>query len=118
MKIIYLAIFMVFCVNLSAQKTPEKALDKNLKTESKQAKESNKIPGFKLYPNPTFEDVVYVTSKDNAPKKIVAYDVFGEVVLRDRISTSILNISRLTAGIYVLQVTEKNKTITRKLVVK
>ncbi len=73
---------------------------------------------FKLYPNPAFDDVVYVTTKRNSTKEIVVYDVFGEVVLRDRIFNHALNISRLVPGVYVLQVTENQNTMTRKLVVK
>jgi hypothetical protein len=73
---------------------------------------------FTLYPNPAFDDVVYITTRYNDHKTITVYDVFGKVVLRDRISTNALNISRLVPGVYVLQVMEKNKTMTRKLVVK
>lgn len=78
------------------------------------AKESS----FKLYPNPATNDVVYVTTTKNGTKDIVVYDVFGEMVLTDRISSKTLNISRLVAGVYVLQVTENTETMTRKLVVK
>ncbi len=76
------------------------------------------VPGFKLYPNPAFNDIVYITTDKNARKDIIVYDVFGEIVLTDRILNSSLNISRLIPGVYVLQVTENNNTITRKLVVK
>ncbi|MEO0527452.1 MAG: T9SS type A sorting domain-containing protein [Bacteroidota bacterium] len=74
--------------------------------------------GFKLYPNPVFDGVVYVTTKRNDSKDIIIYDVFGEVVLRDRIFTNSLNISKLVPGVYMLQVTENEKTVSRKLVVK
>jgi len=73
---------------------------------------------FTLHPNPATDDVVYITTITNSPKEIVIYDVFGEIVLRDRIKTKVLDISRLVAGVYVLQVMENNKTMTRKLVVK
>ncbi len=73
---------------------------------------------FKLYPNPATEDVVYIKSAANMPKDITIYDVFGEVVLQDYISTKALNISSLEAGVYILKVSENNKIITRKLVVK
>ena len=73
---------------------------------------------FKLYPNPAINDAVYITTATNGVKDIAIYDVFGEVVLTDRISSKSLNISRLVAGVYVLQVIENNKTMTRKLVVK
>lgn len=77
-----------------------------------------KKSSFKLYPNPATNDVVYVTTAKNGIKDIVVYDVFGEIVLTDRISSKTLSISRLVAGVYVLQLTENNETMTRKLVVK
>lgn len=73
---------------------------------------------LKIYPNPATNDVVYITTSKNSIKDIVVYDVFGERVLTDRISSKSLNISRLVAGVYVLQVTENYETMTRKLVVK
>lgn len=79
---------------------------------------SQEIPNFNLYPNPVYNDVVYITSDFNDTKVVTVYDVLGEVVLKDRITTNTLNISRLVPGVYVLQVTERQKSITRKLVVK
>ncbi|MFS4454702.1 T9SS type A sorting domain-containing protein [Maribacter sp. 2304DJ31-5] len=79
---------------------------------------ADEIAGFKLYPNPVIADVVYVTTKKNDAKKIKVYDVFGELVLTDRILNKTLNISKLSPGVYMVQVTEDKKTINRKLVVK
>jgi len=107
MRPIYLSLFMVFTFALSAQ---EPVNFQNQKNEE--------ISGFKLYPNPAYGDMVNVITKDNALKQITIYDVFGEIVLTDKISRNILTISRLVPGVYVLQVTENKKTITRKLVVK
>lgn len=73
---------------------------------------------FQLYPNPATNGIVNITTATNGQKEIAIYDVFGEVVLRDRISNKTLNISRLVAGVYVLQLTEGNDTMTRKLVIK
>ena len=83
--------------------------------------DSTKLPeksSFKLYPNPAVNGVVYITTTNNSNKEIIIYDVFGEIVLTDRITSNTLNISRLVSGVYMLQVTEGNKTMTRKLVVK
>lgn len=107
MKIIYTALFTVFSIVLSAQ---EPLTYQSLK--------SDEILGFSLYPNPVYADMVYMSSKENGAKSIVVYDVFGEVVLTERISSNAMNISRLVPGVYVLQVTEGSKTSTRKLVVK
>ena len=107
MKQIYFILLMASSFVLFAQ---EPDYFKNAKNED--------IQGFKLYPNPAINDVVYITTEKNARKDIMVYDVFGEVVLTDRILNTSLNISRLIPGVYVLQVTEDNNTITRKLVVK
>lgn len=94
-----------------------------LSTYAQEASQSNdpfsvKKSTFQLYPNPAVDDVVFITTPTNGKKAIVVYDVFGEVVLTDRIAAKTLNISRLVAGVYVLQVTENGETMTRKLVVK
>ena len=121
MKRIYLALLMAFSIGVTSQEMTNDTAKKNVSPKSKSIdtySTRNKIPGFKLYPNPVFEDIVYVTTKKNDTKDIVIYDVFGKAVLKDRISSNTLNISRLTPGIYVLSVTEDKKTMTRKLVVK
>ncbi|MEO9478145.1 MAG: T9SS type A sorting domain-containing protein [Maribacter dokdonensis] len=107
MKKIYLMLFMVVSVGLYAQDTID---INNL--------DNDEITGFKLYPNPAIADIVYVTTQQNSLKEVRVYDVFGELVLTDKLSAKALNISRLSPGVYVVQVTENNKSITRKLVVK
>ena len=107
MKIIYTALFLAFSMVLTAQEP----LDF-------QNQKSDEITGFKLYPNPVYDDIVHLTSNNNDAKLVVVFDLFGEMVLTERISNKILNISSLVPGVYVLQVTEAEKTITRKLVVK
>ena len=92
---------------LSGQEIPNDST-----TESKDSTE------FDLYPNPATNDRVYVTTGNDFGKDITVYDIFGKVVLRDRIKTNELNISKLVPGVYFLQVDERNKTMTRKLVVK
>lgn len=97
---------MVFAFTLSGQETEVSETT------------NNEIVGFKLYPNPTFNDVVYITTKDNATKDILVYDLFGEIVLKESTNHKELNIARLDAGVYIVQVTENSKTISRKLAVK
>jgi len=76
------------------------------------------VKGFKMYPNPAYGEEIYITTASNGKKNITVFDVFGEIVLTDKISTNTLDISRLVPGVYVLQVTEDKKTMTRKLVIK
>ncbi len=107
MRTFYVCLFLLFTVALSAQEF----LDFQSRT-------SNEISGVKLYPNPAFGGVVHIITQANADKRISVYDVFGEVVLTDKISGKTLDISRLVSGVYVLQVNEGQNTMTRKLVVR
>ena len=76
------------------------------------------IDGFKVYPNPVANGKVYIQTAQNAPKKILIYDVFGTKVKETTILGNELNLSDLVAGVYVLRVFEKDKVATRKLIVK
>jgi hypothetical protein len=107
MKNCYLTFFLVFTLALSAQEKADSTSVKILESMD-----------FKLYPNPVSEDIVYVKTKHNRTKNITIFDVFGKVVLRERITSSSLNITPLVPGVYVLQVQESDKKMTRKLVVK
>ncbi len=107
MKVIYLAISLVCTVMISAQEIADTSSTSEALPDS-----------FSLYPNPAVNDVVYVTTRKNDAKTIVIFDVFGKVVLRDRITSNALNIAVLVPGVYVLQLQEDDKKMTRKLVVK
>ncbi|SIP94239.1 Por secretion system C-terminal sorting domain-containing protein [Maribacter ulvicola] len=100
-------LFMVVSVGLYAQDTIH---INNLPNDE--------ISGFKLYPNPVIADIVYVTSQHNTLKEVKIYNVFGELVLNEKLTAKAMNISKLSPGVYVVQVTEQGKSITRKLVVK
>ncbi|MFS4468676.1 T9SS type A sorting domain-containing protein [Maribacter sp. 2210JD10-5] len=107
MKKIYFILFIGISLTAYGQDT----LDyQNLRTDE--------IEGFKLYPNPAVSDVVYITTAKNDMKQIKVYDVFGELILKDRITDKALNISKLSPGVYMVQVTENKKTINRKLVLR
>lgn len=103
----YLFFLLVFSLVLSGQ-------EKLPAMDDKDQESSN----FTLYPNPATDGIVYIKTLNNHSKDITVYDVFGKIVLQDRISTNMLNIGRLSPGVYVIQVVENNKTMTRKLVVK
>ncbi len=107
MKLIYLLLFMGLALPVSAQQK-----------EGFTSVSDTEIANFNLYPNPAYNDVVYITTKDNAIKEIKVFDVFGKIVLTDRIRNNALDISKLIPGVYVIQVVENKKTKTRKLVVK
>lgn len=85
---------------------------------AQQASGTGDIEGFKLFPNPVTEGKVSIVTASNAPKKIRIYDVLGTPVLETTIVGRELNLSRLSAGVYLIQVFEKDKVAIRKLIVK
>lgn len=107
MKKIYVILFLGFSLLNHAQDNT--LLAQNTNTE---------ISGFKLYPNPATADIVYIATAQNAIKEIRIFDVFSELILTDRISNKTLDISRLSPGVYMVQVVENNRSINRKLVVR
>ncbi len=73
---------------------------------------------FKMYPNPAYGKKISIVTESIAPKQISIYDVFGEIMISEKIQSNVLDISRLMPGVYVLQVIQDSQRLTRKLVVK
>ncbi|WBU90261.1 T9SS type A sorting domain-containing protein [Cellulophaga omnivescoria] len=82
------------------------------------AKNGSDIEGLKLYPNPVTNGKIYISTKKNAPKKILIFDVLGNKALETKLIGKELNLSNLDAGVYVIRVFEKDKVATRKLIIK
>lgn len=87
--------------------------------ETRQPKpQETSIEGLSFYPNPVSNGKLYITSKLSLEKEITIYDVLGKVVLQTTITSKELNVSSLTAGIYMIKIKEGEATATRKLVIK
>jgi hypothetical protein len=46
------------------------------------------------------------------------FDLLGKEVLKSNVVNNTVNVAKLTAGVYVVKITEEGKTATRKLVIK
>ena len=80
--------------------------------------DQNNISSIKIFPNPVSGNTLNITSNANATKTIAIYDVLGKQVINTITDNEIINISDLTAGVYIVTITEEGKTATRKLVVR
>lgn len=76
------------------------------------------IEGFTLYPNPTINGKIFISTAQNAPKTVHIFDVLGTQVLQATILGKEVNVSSLDKGVYILRVFEKDKVATRKLIIK
>ena len=61
---------------------------------------------FSVYPQPADQEIFF--SNVNEPKTVKAFDSTGKLVLMENNVTSVLNISTLSPGFYVLHVTNRN----------
>lgn len=82
------------------------------------AKNQEPIEGLNIYPNPVSNGRIFITSKTTLTKEVEIFDVLGKKILQATLTGKELNITSLTPGVYIIKVTEKQATATRKLIVK
>ena len=79
---------------------------------------SNSIEGLSVHPNPVSNGKLYITTLNNLVKDIEIFNVLGKKIYTSSILNNVLDISKLTPGIYIIKITENNIKATRKLVVR
>lgn len=75
------------------------------------------IEGLTIYPNPTSGGKIYISSKLSLDKKVEIFNVLGKKVLETIITSKEVNVSQLTAGVYIIKIKEGEATATRKLII-
>jgi len=78
----------------------------------------NEIAGLSLYPNPVYGNILHIISDSDTEKNVVVFDVLGKEIIRTKTTNRTLNVTDLNAGVYIVKITENEKTTTKKLVVK
>ncbi|NHM03200.1 T9SS type A sorting domain-containing protein [Flavobacterium celericrescens] len=78
----------------------------------------NNIDGLTMYPNPLSGNTLYLTSTANDDMSVQIFDLLGKEVVKANVINNTVNVAKLTAGVYVVKITEEGKTATRKLVIK
>lgn len=81
---------------------------------------NNIIEGFGTYPNPVSNGKFVLSTSSSDVKQVSIYNVLGKKVFVQNVSgtKSDIDVSLITSGVYILKVTEGNKTATSKLVIK
>jgi hypothetical protein len=81
---------------------------------------NNTIEVFVTYPNPITNSTFTITSNSASKKTITIFNVLGKKVLTSSFSgvKSNVDVSTISAGIYILKVTEAGKTASKKLVIR
>jgi len=78
------------------------------------------IEGFTAYPNPVIDKRFTVKTSNSSVKQVNIFNVLGKKVFTQSFSglQKTMDVSILNSGIYILKVTEEDKTVTKKLVIK
>ncbi len=101
--------------NTTSQVTSRNTTDLNAPLSSSSF---DNINGLTMYPNPLSGNTLYLTSTANAAMSVQIFDLLGKEVLKAAVVNNTVNVAKLTAGVYVVKITEEGKTATRKLVIK
>lgn len=81
------------------------------------AVKQNAIAGLNMYPNPVKNGNLYITSNSSQAKSVAIFDVLGKQVVNTKTSNNAVNVANLKKGVYIVKVTEDEKTATRKLII-
>jgi hypothetical protein len=81
---------------------------------------NNTIEGFATYPNPVTNNSFTITSNSTDQKEVKIFNVLGKQVFTSNFSGTNFNVNipAISAGLYILKLTEGTKTATSKLVIK
>ncbi|WP_339882058.1 T9SS type A sorting domain-containing protein [Polaribacter vadi] len=81
---------------------------------------NNTIEGFATYPNPVTNNTFTITTNSTDKKEVKMFNVLGKQVFATSFSDtkSTIDIPAISAGLYILKVTEGTRTATSKLVIK
>lgn len=76
------------------------------------------IEGLRVFPNPLSDNTLNITTANNAELEVAIFDILGKQVVNAKTSNGTVDTANLSAGIYVVKVTEGGKTATKKLIKK
>lgn len=77
----------------------------------------SQIDGLKMYPNPVKGGNLHIETALNGSIEVAIFDLVGKQVVSTKVVNNTVNVANLTAGIYVVKITEEGKTSTQKLVI-
>lgn len=73
-------------------------------------------PEFTIYPNPAHYKLTISNRHDIIVNEIALYNTIGEKVMLERQATNTINVSRLTRGMYIIEIISNKSTFRKKLI--
>ena len=82
------------------------------------ANQEFELDSIKIFPNPSKTNFVTITSSVHEDIDVEVFDMFGKHILTQKVKYNILDISDLNSGIYLLKISQNEKSTIKKLMVK
>jgi hypothetical protein len=80
--------------------------------------EENLLDNVSIYPNPS-NGIINIEFTNNQNSGLIIRDAFGKVVLKKNISsTSSIDLTSFSKGLYMIEITSNNQSIIKKLSLK
>ena len=80
--------------------------------------EDTSLTDLKIYPNPSIDDFLTISTAEQGDKYVKLFNVTGQMVMNTKLlQDQKLNISSLSAGFYLAEVSINGRSDTIKLVV-
>ena len=76
------------------------------------------LGNIEIVPNPSTSNFVTITSSLIEDMEVVVFDVLGKQISSQKLYNNKLDVSALKSGMYLLKISQKEKTTTKKLIVK
>lgn len=80
--------------------------------------EENFADQVQLYPNPVSDGMITIQTPISGEKQVTVFDMLGKKVIDTALMDNQLNLASLQGGVYLLQLTQNELSVTKKLVVK
>ncbi|MFL2623582.1 MAG: lamin tail domain-containing protein [Flavobacteriaceae bacterium] len=71
---------------------------------------------FELFPNPSNTGFINIKSNQNGAVKVKVFDMLGKQMIDTTVVNERLEVSSLNAGIYIVNLTQNDRTTTKKLI--
>jgi hypothetical protein len=83
------------------------------------ANQDFELDSIKIFPNPsTAGNFVTITSSIKEDIDVEVFDILGKHILTQKVISNILDVSNLHSGMYLLKISQKERTTIKKLVIK
>jgi hypothetical protein len=80
--------------------------------------DKNNLNTIGMYPNPVSKSTQYINIESNSslPISITIYSIVGRQIDKQIITNNLVNVSQLQAGVYLMKISQGERTVSKKVV--